>query len=238
MKISEILTSIASWLENPNNEAVLLAEYNEECLKTVSESLVEAAAILKTAAEKTDLLEPQEESKLTLESLDEIATLASEFDKSGDEFLMKQASVLDEILLTIGAPNGVVAAFKAAEDKKIDVIKNNYKKPKEEIDKANKVAEVEKAIKDSGMTKHYKILEHELNSRYCPDHSGTMLGRVEENVYQCPLDGKTFNFAQGYTLENGDKVPGGSVTEQTPMSHPDMHQAFDDRPSRLEKSRT
>ena len=117
MRISEMLHAIASWLESPNNEALLLAEYDENCMKVVSESCVLAAALIKNAAEEVDHIEPPSESKITPESIQEIAALAAAFDASGDPGLKKQASVLDELLLSIAAPPGELTNKKAAEDK-------------------------------------------------------------------------------------------------------------------------
>lgn len=237
MRISELLTAVASWLENPNNEVMLLSEYNDDCLSTVAAGLSEAASILRKTAEETDSFEPVEESLLTPESIDEMAALASEFDKSGDEFLKKQASVLDEILLTIAANPKTVQNLKMAQESKIDVIKKKYYEPKEELDSVNKVADIQKAVDDSGMTKEYRVLEHGLNSRYCPDHAGSMLMRKGEGNWQCELDGKTYNFEIGYTKENGSKVPGGSVELQTPPEYDHPHSIFDTREGRLNSSK-
>ena len=56
MRISEMLKAIASWLESPNNEAILLSEYNDDCLKVVSESCILASSALKKAAQEVDLI--------------------------------------------------------------------------------------------------------------------------------------------------------------------------------------
>jgi hypothetical protein len=58
--------------------------------------------------------------------------------------------------------------------------------------------------------------EGSLSTRHCPDHCGTSVLRVAENVYQCPIDGKTYNYEVGYINYKGQRVPGGSVAEQTP----------------------
>ena len=52
----------------------------------------------------------------------------------------------------------------------------------------------------------------------CPDHSAVRLGRVpgSEGVYVCPLDGKHYDFTNGYTKNNGERVHGGSISDQTP----------------------
>jgi hypothetical protein len=57
-----------------------------------------------------------------------------------------------------------------------------------------------------------------LSTRYCPDHVGTPTVRIAEYIYQCPLDGKVYDYMSGYTNYKGEKVLGGSVAEQTPST--------------------
>lgn len=233
MRIAELLTSIANWLESPNNEALLLAESNEDCMKVVSESCVLAAALLKSAAEEVDTLESPEPSKLTPESVASLADLAAALDSSGDPALQKQASVLDELLLSISAPPGAYKAAKAAEDYRLDELKKKYENPREELAKTNMITDAEKAIDKSKMTKEYKILEAPLSSRYCPDHPGVQIARIGEHVWQCEMDKKTYNYETGFDLINGNRVPGGDVAEQTQGLSVPTHAIFDDRAGRL-----
>ena len=58
--------------------------------------------------------------------------------------------------------------------------------------------------------------EVNLSTRYCPDHMGVQAARISEHIYQCPLDGKVYNYETGYVNYQGQKVLGGSVAEQTP----------------------
>lgn len=233
MRISELLTSIAAWLESPNNEALLLAEYDEQCLKVVAESCVIAADALKKAAEKVDSIEPLEESVITTDSIESIAGLAAALDASGDPDLIKQASVLDELLLTISAPPNALRDKKAAEDKKIDEIKKKYHSVNEELDATNKVADSIKAIDKSNMTKDYRILEAPLSTRYCPQHPGVQISRIGEHLWQCELDKRSYNFETGFELDNGSKVPGGDVANQTNTLGNNIESIFDSREGRL-----
>lgn len=57
-----------------------------------------------------------------------------------------------------------------------------------------------------------------LSSRYCPDHRGVQAARVAEGTYQCPIDGKVYNYQSGYKNYKGQLIPGGSVAEQTPTT--------------------
>ena len=233
MRISEMLNAIASWLESPNNEALLLSETDDKCMKIVSESCVLAAALLKNAAAEVDTIEPPEESKITPESIQEIASLAAAFDASGDAGLKKQASVLDELLLSIAAPPGSVAAKKAVEDSRMDTLRQKYKKPSEELAKTNMLTDAAKVVQDSGMTKEYRVLEAALSTRTCPDHHGAQIARVGEHTWQCSLDKKIYNFDTGFTLANGKKVPGGDVANQTKHTSEPTHAIFDSREGRL-----
>lgn len=54
-----------------------------------------------------------------------------------------------------------------------------------------------------------------LSTGFCPDHRGTRLVNIDEQVYQCPIDGKVYNWAKGFTDASGNKYPGGSVSDQT-----------------------
>jgi hypothetical protein len=238
MRISEMLNAMATWLESPTNEALLLAEENEECMKVVAESCVLAAALLKKAAEEVDGMEPPEPSKITADSIEEIAALAAALDSSDDPQLKKQASVLDELLLTIAAPPGALADKKAADDYRIEELRKKYEGPRKELHALQKNDESLKAIDKSNMTKQYKILEAPLSSRYCPDHPGAQIARVGEHMWQCELDKKTYNYETGFQLQNGDKVPGGDVALQTSNSNSTpFHAIFDDREGRLNSNR-
>lgn len=233
MRISEMLNAIASWLESPNNEALLLAETDDKCMKIVSESCVLAAALLKNAASEVDMVEPPEESNITPQSVEQIASLAAAFDASGDSELKKQASVLDELLLSIAAPPNATAAKKAIEESRMETLRQKYKQPNQDLAKTNMLSDAAKVIKDSGMIKEYRILEAPLSTRTCPEHPGAQISRVGEHTWQCDLDKKIYNYDNGFTLANGAKVPGGSVSEQTQHLSEPTHAIFDSREGRL-----
>jgi hypothetical protein len=233
MRISEMLYSIASWLESPNNEALMLAEADAKCMKVVANSCVLAAALLKNAAEEVDHIEPPEESKITPEAVEKLANLAAVFDASGDLELKKQASVLDELLLSIAAPPGAIAAKKASEDARMDALRKKYIDPRQDLVETNMLADAQKAVEDSGMTKDYRILQAPLSTRTCPDHPGAQIARVGEHTWQCDLDKKIYNYDTGFTLSNGGKVPGGSVSQQTQHLSEPAHAIFDTREGRL-----
>jgi hypothetical protein len=119
------------------------------------------------------------------------------------------------------------------EDKRIEELKKKYEQPREELAKTNKYSESEKAIAKSNMTKQYKILEAPLSTRYCPDHPGVQIARVGEHMWQCEMDKKSYNFETGFDLNNGSKVPGGDVAQQTQGLSVPTHAIFDTREGRL-----
>lgn len=225
MKLSEKLNILARWLENEENDLLVSAEDNDKCLEIIANTLVNAASILKSCAEKVAAVEP-EESLINDQNLSELAILAEEFDKSGDSFLQKQASVLDEILLTLAAPRGYVDKVKMIENDRLDQLKKKYKDVKKTHDEMNKISDSIKDIEKSDTFKKYRPLEAPLNTRYCPDHPGAQIARVGESQWQCMMDNKVYNFEAGYTTLKGNKVPGGNVSMQTPDSLDVNHEQF------------
>jgi hypothetical protein len=75
------------------------------------------------------------------------------------------------------------------------------------------------------------------STRYCPEHIGVTMGRVGEATFQCPLDGKTYNWEVGFTDYDGKHHEGGSVAAQTPDSSgvEIAHRVFDSRSSAINR---
>ena len=188
------------------------ASQERSALVIVAEALVLAADAIAKAAEEMAVIEPE---TITPEALDELAAVAESFDASDDELLQKQASVLDDLLVMLAASKSVVAMAKKSEDDRIEQLKKKYREPKEIDDKRNHISEAVKEIEKAPIYKQTRPLETPLSTRVCIEHAGTPLQRVGEEQYQCPLDKKIYNYAEGYTLLNGTKVPGTSVSNQT-----------------------
>lgn len=203
---------MADWLENHENELVATAD--DKHIDVLAMTLTKASQALREGAKE---IGQTEESTLTPEALDEMAAIASEFEASDDELLKKQASVLDEILFTLAAPKSALWQAKQAEEKKIDELKKKYQDVKKDLDEVNKVADAEKALKESIVFKDARPLEYPLSTRMCPNHMAP-LARVGENSYRCSLAGEVFNWEQGWTANDGTKVPGGNVNLQGPYS--------------------
>jgi hypothetical protein len=233
MKLSEKIMVVANWLESSNNELLIESENNEENMNKLALSLIHAADTLKDVAEEISESEVSLKSEITPEFLDGVAALASAFSESDDDLLKKQANVLDEILFTLAAPKNYLSNFKKEELDKIEELKKKYKNVNSEINEVNKVSESLDSIKDSPVYKEYRPLEAPMSSRTCIDHPGALLARVGDNTWQCSLDHKVYNYDIGFTTLKGNKVPGGSVSEQTPKHNPNDYQMFDNRRQRL-----
>jgi hypothetical protein len=233
MKLSDKLLLVAGWLESEENDLLVSAERNEKSLEVVAAALVQAAEMLYVGAEEIEKTESKEIG-LTADKLDEMAAVAAAFDESGDELLQKQASVLDEILLTLAAPKNAVAEAKKATDDRIEQLRKDYHDTKKNQDEMNKVSDTLDKVEKSQTYKKYRVLQHELDTRYCPDHAGVSAVRVGERRVQCPLDGKIYDYTAGYNTLDGNKVPGGDVSEQTKvMQHNQGEVIFDTRNQRL-----
>jgi len=230
MKLSEKLLIIASWLEHEDNAVLVDAENDDMCLNIVASALTEAADAIRACVEDVKLIEPD---VMSAEALSEMAAVATAFDESGDELLQKQASVLDEILLTLGAQKGALEVSKKLEENRIVELKKKYQGIKEQHDEMNKISDSVKAIEKAPIYKEYRILESPLNTRYCPDHPGAMIARVGEHQWQCMMDHKLYDFESGYTTLNGNKVPGGGVDKQTPVHQDQGQMMFDTRQDKL-----
>jgi hypothetical protein len=232
MKLSDKLLLVAGWLESAENDLLVSAEGNEGCLQTVAAALVQAAEMIYVGAEEVEKIEPKSEG-LTAEKLDEMAAVALAFDESGDELLQKQASVLDDILLTLAAPKNAVAEAKKVADDRIEQLKKNYQDTKKKQDEMNKVSDTLAKIEKSPVSKKYRILEAPLSTRVCPDHF-CQIARVGEHRWQCTLDGKIYDYDAGFTTLDNNKVPGGSPSEQSKMDqHSSGEVIFDTRNQRL-----
>lgn len=239
LHMHQMIDALTELADDPDE--IFIASIASGALRVVEESLRSACKTITDFKKSSDIgsVEDQAESLVTPESLTDIATIASEFDKTGDPVFMKQAAVLDEILLTIGAHKKVVAAIRRAQDEEITRLKaeaaeskDPYTLSKKVHDKSNNVAEAQAAIQK---IKEYRPMEAPLNTRTCPDHPGAQMARVAESTWQCSLDKGIYNYENGYTTMKGNKVPGGDVSNQTQALHdrPNEFTSFETRESKL-----
>jgi hypothetical protein len=183
-------------------------------------------------------------ASITPDKVEELSQLATAFDESGDEFLMKQASVIDELLITLSAPKNSILEHKKIIDYEINKLRDAarssareraYEQVNKDLhDGENNVEAVQKAVAEQVDTR--KPSENMLSSRHCPEHAGCPMARIGEDEWQCSLDKKVYNFREGYTTLKGNQVPGSSVQNQTDLyqNRADSHTIFDSRDSLMQ----
>jgi hypothetical protein len=233
MRLSDKLQCLAAWLAHEDNELLADADGNDEALRAVATALTIASDALSETAEYVAVREP-EEAQFSAEKLEEIAATAAALDAEG---LAKEAAVLDDILLTIGAPKGFGFNFKKAEENRISELKKKYQDNAKKVNETqNKVGDDLKTLKDSGVIAPAIISKESLKTRHCPDHAGVSTIKISQDEVQCPLDHRVYNYRMGFTLLNGKKVPGDDVSLQSQIMSEqtdNVHTIFDTRQSRL-----
>lgn len=235
--ILEILNRYINHFNDPDNDLMTSVfekgQFSEEKEEAVTNCCAQIIKLLEDCKEQ--FLQDDEEYEDSVDIDDELNSLAElsyNLMKTNNIDLIKTASVLDEILLTIAASPDVTKQIKKSQENKIKEIKRKY----EEFKNSNRYKrnlESEAKIKDAPVSKDYKILQHSLSTRYCPDHPGVPTLRLEEDVWQCTLDKKIYNYQSGYTLENNSKVPGSSVSEQRGFTKSNTTSMFDTREERI-----
>ena len=210
----DMLKSLATWLEDPDNEVFSLLEDDGDSLHVVAEASVLAAALLKKAALDIQIVSGIEdtnkyESDIT-DALSNLQTLANELDSSKDPELMKKASVIDEILLTMASSVEEQRAFKKNMESKIADIKRKADETKKEKSEEGK----KKASIDDTDGKEYRPLQTALSTRSFPGAPGDMMARLRDDVWYNINTGEQVDYKEGYMLD-GKKVPGTSVDNQT-----------------------
>lgn len=204
-------------------EEISLEVKDGEKLAKVYENLTKAALLIQEAA---SLIESSS-SDVHPEDIDEVGDLIEGLASSGVPDLAKKASVLENILLTIGAsPNS--SNTKKAEAEEIESLKKKYKISKD----LYAVSEEDKKIKEEYIkdfkkkVKTYKPLEAALSTRHSPNMPGVSLIRIDDDVYQCPVTGDIFDYKNGFTTANGNKVPGSGVENQHQYDESDSGSMF------------
>lgn len=126
--------------------------------------------------------------------IDRLVSMADKLDEIG---AVKEAEQIDEFLLKYAKEIGPYDS-KKRQDELVEQDKKQPRKPEEDHHVHS--------YQPSGRT---------LSTRYCPDHLGSMLVRIGPRTYQCPLDGKIYNWESGFTDMEGNNIEGGSVAGQT-----------------------
>jgi hypothetical protein len=135
-KVSDELKNCFDY-KTKNHPALIAAEKvdDESILQITAEAVVAIKSIIKDTINKLNSLADVHASDLDEEDIDELAAVASEFDKSGDDLLKKQADVLDQVIINFGQISGTKA--KEAQEKEIEKIRAKYREQESE-DKYNR----------------------------------------------------------------------------------------------------
>ena len=220
MVISTDLRVLAKKIENSSD--ALLADASSkgpEIFEKVAMAIAAASTLLDGVA---DDLDSKASFDITPQQLDEIAAVAESFDKSKNPLLQRQASVLDELLLSIAAPKNAVAQAKRATEDEITKLREEksrarreeaYDEPKKIHSDMSNAKQQAKAVEQQ--VKRYAPLEAPLQTRYPPDRPGGQMTRISDGVYQDIMTGIVYDFKNGYTTQKGNQVPGGCVENQT-----------------------
>lgn len=213
-KINEILNLLSE-----DGELMQIAEQylDDNRLVEFSKSLMIAGDEINKALQNFT----QNSEMVNEQDIYEIGAVAQALDETGDPILMKQASVLDEILITIGADPKAQMAFKKAQDEEIERLRAKYQDTNRDqytraTEEHRKEINVNEAIKEiDRKIKKYRPLEASLSTRYSPDMPGVSLVRIGDSVWQCPITKKIYDYRSGFTTTKGNVVPGGDVSNQT-----------------------
>lgn len=229
---------------------------NESFDKLSDEEYEKVVAILMSIFSKTrdtynmikyliDHLEEKYGNNVSVEELEAMAALASEYDSSGDEVLTRQAQILDLALRHVIAhqEQNQAQLVAEAEEKKVKnqylerERKEKYDQPRETLAENNKIKGLGEKYSKEMQAKEYRPQQHALSTRYCPEHPGVGVIPLAEGQYQCSLDKRVFDYKEGYTSLEGDKVPGGAVEMQnrTPLNNINTTVNYDTRESRSQK---
>lgn len=217
MSISIDLRMLAKKLETSSDELLANAsDKGPEVLDKVASAIAAASSLLEEVAGD---MESSSEG-ITVEHLDELAALASELDKSDNPLLKKKASVLDELLLSIGSSKQAYSK-KTTEDevnrlrdeKRKQSLKDCYETPRETHSDMHDAKNQAKAVEQQ--IKRYMPLEAPLQTRYPPDRPGGQMTRITDHVYQDIETGIIYDFKNGYKTQKGNEIPGGAVENQT-----------------------
>jgi hypothetical protein len=154
--------------------------------------------------------------------IEELIKVSDLFDKNGSHML---SSKVDNFLERVAAKGDIQCVDEKLDNLLLDVLGNRsvgdiikFADFLDEVGAYTLSNRIDSMIKDAGEELIKPTDEITLSTRYCPDHVGVQSVRISENTRQCPIDGKTYNYESGYTNYEGQKVPGGSVSSQTPRT--------------------
>lgn len=220
MAISMDLRVLARKLEKSSDDLLINASTKgKDTFEKAATAVAAASTLLEGVADDMDA---NADFSITPEQLDELAILATAFDESNDPLLKKQASVIDELLLSIAAPkNAALTSRKVTEDevnrlreeRRRATGEDAYTKPGKELGEMWNAKAQAKAVEQQ--VKRFVPMEAPLQTRYPPDRPGGQMTRITDHVYQDVLTGIIYDYKAGYKTQKGNEIPGSSVENQT-----------------------
>ncbi len=230
MAISTELRVLARKLEKNSDDLLINASHKgPETFEKVATAVAAASTLLESVA---DDMEAKAEFRMTEQQFDEMVETIKAFNESGDDLLKKQASVMEELLLSIAAPKNAAQQVRKVTEDEVNRLREErrrargeeaYIKPRQEHhDMWNSAAQA-KAVEQQ--VKRYVPLEAPLQTRYPPDRPGGQMTRITDHVYQDIVTGIIYDYKAGYTTQKGNKIPGGSVENQTRQLGDYRHQS-------------
>jgi len=156
-------------------------------------------------------------------SIDAVIKYAPSFSNSFDIFNAKDIDDMDLAISAIQAIKGYFTRAISTYSKKksiqaTDISLEPIMRRVKILDESLKLAYKQRGSLFSGNS--VKIASNMLygpvqtKTRYCPDHVGVGVVRLSDDYYQCPLDGREYNYVTGFEKLDGDKNFGGSVNNQ------------------------
>jgi hypothetical protein len=221
MNLADKLRRFAKKLETEADEVLAEAQdSNPQAFEQIVSAVAMSSAVLEKTADSLE--EDGQAATISIRLVEQLAATAEALDQSEDPALQKQASVLDELLVTLSAPKGAVAQAKKANEDELNRLREEYRtkaredlysRAREALRKQNRTDKVRKAVETK--VEPYRPMQGSLSTRYPPDMPGGHLTRISDGVYQDITTGKIYNYHSGYTTNKGNQIPGTSVQNQT-----------------------
>lgn len=199
----------------------------------VADALVQIEDVINSTIDDLNTIADciKEDEPMELEAL---AMLADNMDM--DENLRKYAKVIDQLILNLSSRaqhNVDDSIMQATYKQRAKELEEKYGGAKRQYDEENGAKQAKEDIRKDIKSREHRVLQDSLSTRYCPDHPGEMLIRIGEDVYQCSLDRKEYDFVNGYTRMDGVKVPGSSAQNQTSAENVVGDTSFSTREQKL-----
>jgi uncharacterized protein (UPF0305 family) len=157
---------------------------------------------------------PKRQDQINAHVLDKIMKVSQVSFQTDPKYVYDRefGSNINELKLFMNGIQQKVDNYKPspAEAKQWELFKQDFKKA---VDTVNDLP-IKQSTREEVKTAQVLYAPTTMLSRQCPDHPGQQLTRIDDNVRQCPLDGKIYDYNQGFTTEDGSRHNGGSVANQ------------------------